>query len=212
MLAEQAGLEYLDRASVWFDANALTRLSREDALELEALPVRIQGDQVIVAVAEPTEDRLAELRRRIGDDAVVVVVPKTALDAGIDLLASRGDTPEEEAPASEEPSDAPPPEASVEESPPPVAAAAPQPTPTSQNGHHSREPDLAAQARSFADSIAAQAAAMQEREQRLEAVEGELVAGRAALQTLEAELAATRAAMDGARQQLATVLQLLETA
>jgi hypothetical protein len=38
---------------------------------------------VVVAVAEPTEQRLADLREVIGEDTVVVVVPKTALDAGL---------------------------------------------------------------------------------------------------------------------------------
>jgi hypothetical protein len=37
----------------------------------------------VVAVAEPTEQRLAELRRLIGEDLVVVVVPKSALHTGL---------------------------------------------------------------------------------------------------------------------------------
>src|SRR3954471_9595337 len=92
LLAEQWELSYVDRASIWFDGNALSRLSREDAQNLEALPIRVEGDRVMVAVAEPTEQRLAELRRLIGDDTVVVVVPKSAPDAGSrsELLTSRG--------------------------------------------------------------------------------------------------------------------------
>src|SRR3954471_22162683 len=91
-LAEQWELDYVDRASIWFDADALSRLSREDAQHLEALPIRVEGDRVVVAVAEPTEQRLAELRRVIGDDTVVVVVPRTALDAAVrsELLTRRG--------------------------------------------------------------------------------------------------------------------------
>lgn len=83
LLAEQWQLGYLDRASIYFDAEALTRLSRAQARQLEALPTRIQDGHVVVAVAEPTEQRLAALRAVIGDDTVVVVVPKTALDAGL---------------------------------------------------------------------------------------------------------------------------------
>ena len=92
LLAEQWELSYVDRASIWFDADALARLSREDAQLLEALPIRVEGDRVMVAVAEPTEQRLEKLRRMIGENTVVVVVPKTALDAGIrsELLRSRG--------------------------------------------------------------------------------------------------------------------------
>lgn len=93
-LAEQWNLSYVERASIWFDADALARLSREDAQRLEALPTRVQDGRVVVAVAEPTEQRLDALRRVIGEDTVVVVVPKSALDAGLssELLASRGAT------------------------------------------------------------------------------------------------------------------------
>jgi hypothetical protein len=92
LLADQWDLSYVDRASIWFDANALARLSREDAQRLEAMPTRVQDGRVVVAVAEPTEQRLAALRDVIGEDTVVVVVPKTALEAGLhsQLLASDG--------------------------------------------------------------------------------------------------------------------------
>ena len=71
-------------------ANALARLSREDAQRLEALPTRVDGGRVVVAVAEPTEQRLAALRELIGEETVMIVVPKSALDAGLrsDLLRS----------------------------------------------------------------------------------------------------------------------------
>jgi hypothetical protein len=75
LLAEQWDLGYVDRASIWFDANALARLSREDAQRLEAMPTRVEDGRVVVAVAEPTEERLAALREVIGEDTVVVVVP-----------------------------------------------------------------------------------------------------------------------------------------
>lgn len=90
LLAEQWGLDYVDRSSIWFDANALARLSREDAQRLEALPTRVEGGRVVVAVAEPTEQRLEALRKLIGEETVMIVVPKSALDAGLrsDLLRS----------------------------------------------------------------------------------------------------------------------------
>jgi Type II secretion system (T2SS), protein E, N-terminal domain len=92
LLADQWGLSYVDRASIWFEANALARLSREDAQRLEAMPTRVHDGRVVVAVAEPTEQRLAALRDVIGEDTVVVVVPKTALEAALQsqLLASDG--------------------------------------------------------------------------------------------------------------------------
>ncbi len=92
LLAEQWGLEYVERSSIWFDGNALTRLSREDAQTLEVLPTRVEGGRVVVAVAEPTEQRLSAIRELIGEETVLIVVPKSALDAGLrsQLLASRG--------------------------------------------------------------------------------------------------------------------------
>ena len=83
LLAEQWALGYVERASIFFDVEALSRLSREQAQSLEALPTRVKDGRVVVAVAEPTEERLAALRAVIGDDTVVVVIPKTALDAGL---------------------------------------------------------------------------------------------------------------------------------
>ena len=89
LLARQWRLGYVDRASIFFDAEALARLTRAQAQLLETLPTRVQDGRVVVAVAEPTEERLTALRAVIGDDTVVVVVPKTALDAGLrsDLLS-----------------------------------------------------------------------------------------------------------------------------
>lgn len=95
LLAAQWNLGYVDRASIWFDAGALARLSREDAQRLEAIPTRVEDGRVVVAVAEPTEQRLAALREVIGEDTVVVVVPKAALEAGLhsELLVSDGRAP-----------------------------------------------------------------------------------------------------------------------
>ena len=216
LLADQWELSYVDRASIWFDANALSRLSREDAQNLEALPIRVEGDRVMVAVAEPTEQRLAELRRLIGEDTVVVVVPKTALDAGIrsQLLTSRGpsageshatqelnvDEPWTDEPAREEPALPEQPavfEAPLSVEPPPqprIAAAPPLPVPAPRGGTDLT--DLAARARDIADFIAGQAAATREYDRRID--------------ELEAELAKSRAATAEAKTQLAAVLQLVD--
>ena len=83
LLAEQWGLNYVASGGIWFENDALMRLSRDDARRVEALPTRIQDGHVVVAVAEPTEERLADLRRLIGEDTVVVVVPKSALHTGL---------------------------------------------------------------------------------------------------------------------------------
>ena len=92
LLAEQWALDYVERSSIWFDPNALAQMSREDAQRLEALPTRVEDGRVVVAVAEPTEQRLGALRELLGEETVMIVVPKSALDAGLrsDLLRSRG--------------------------------------------------------------------------------------------------------------------------
>jgi hypothetical protein len=92
LLAEQWGLDYVERSSNWFDANALAQMSREDAQRLEALPTRVEDGRVVVAVAEPTEQRLGALRELLGEETVMIVVPKSALDAGLrsEQLRSRG--------------------------------------------------------------------------------------------------------------------------
>lgn len=94
VLADQWQLRYLDRSGISFDADALSRLSHEEANRLEALPMRFEDDgAMMVALAEPTEARLLALRSLLGDRIAPVVVPKSALDLGLrgDLLARRGD-------------------------------------------------------------------------------------------------------------------------
>ena len=98
-LAEQWSLSYVDRASIFFDPGALASLSREDAQQLEAMPTRVQDGRIVVAVAEPTEQRIQALREVIGEDTVMVVVPRAALDAALssELLTSRTPPSEREA-------------------------------------------------------------------------------------------------------------------
>jgi Type II secretion system (T2SS), protein E, N-terminal domain len=215
MLAEQWGLSYVDRASIWFDADALARLSREDAQRLQAMPTRVQDGRVVVAMAEPTDQRLAALRDVIGSDTVVVVVPKTALDAALnsELLTSRGVSGLELKP---EPPPEYVPELRVAEPAPP-----PSPIPISQPDPEFDLPissdldsvaALAQQARSVAESLAAQAAAMRaeaaaHQRQLVEAQEvNEL---RARVAELEAELAAERAVAAEVQRHLHAALRAL---
>jgi hypothetical protein len=209
VLADQWGLSYVDRASIWFDADALTRLSREDAQRLEALPTRVEGERVVVAVAEPTEQRLAALEKLIGD-TVVVVVPKSALEAGLhsELLSSRsGATAEEpsqdDGPAPEPPTGEPPQLASV---PLPAPLDAPVPVAGLEG-----VAALAAQAQGLADLVAAQAAAVTNElsEGRLGANE-ELTASQRRIEELEAEVAAQRVAAQELKRHLEAALRALD--
>ena len=119
LLAEQWGLDYVERSAIWFDGNALAKLSKEDAQRWEALPTRVEGGRVVVAVAEPTEQRLAAVRELIGEETVMIVVPKSALDAGLrsSLLASRGGQFDSGARPEPEPDEPPLPPAAVEVEP-----------------------------------------------------------------------------------------------
>ncbi|MGZ4335100.1 MAG: GspE/PulE/PilB domain-containing protein [Gaiellaceae bacterium] len=92
-LAEQWHLRYLERSAISFDGDALRRMSHEDATRLEALPMQVNQDgALVVALAEPTDARLMTLRSLLGDRIDCVVVPKTAIDAGLrsGLLAKSG--------------------------------------------------------------------------------------------------------------------------
>ena len=69
VLAEQWQLRYCERSSISFDGAALRRMSREDAARLEALPIQVDREGVlVVALAEPTESRLMALRTLLGDN------------------------------------------------------------------------------------------------------------------------------------------------
>ena len=195
LLAEQWGLSYVASGGIWFESDALSRLSREEARRVEALPTRIQDGRVVVAVAEPTEERLADLRRLIGEDTVVVVVPKTALDTGLqsELLSDEVDeatiVPFAPAPA---PAPAPAEQAELPAALREAASETAQPRPAEPPSGGDTVAALAAQVRGVADSIAALA----EYEQRVA--------------QLEAELETRRTATTEIRELLARVVRLLD--
>jgi hypothetical protein len=92
-LAEQWRLRYVERSAISFDGDALSRMSREEATRLEALPMRVTEEgAVVVALAEPTDARFLALHELLGDRIDCVVVAKSAIDAGLrsDLLPKDG--------------------------------------------------------------------------------------------------------------------------
>jgi len=237
LLAEQWGLSYVDRASIWFDADALGRMSREDAQRLEALPTRIEEGRVVVAVAEPTENQIDELRRVIGEDPVLIVVPRTALEAGLhsDLLSSRGGfTAPRPAPVEpelvelaggDELDDAP----FSDVAPAPVLTALPSPLPEelvhevvsgaggdgADVGGFESVAALAAQARGVADLLAAQAATMRDEAAtyrgRIDQLEAQLAAKDVELAAKEAELATRDEMLEAVKQHLEAAVRALES-
>jgi MshEN domain len=93
ILADQWHLRYVERSEITFNGDALSRMSREEATRLEALPIQINDDgAIVVALAEPTDARLLALHSLLGDRIDCVVVAKTAIDAGLrsDLLQKDG--------------------------------------------------------------------------------------------------------------------------
>ena len=224
LLAEQWGLSYVDRASIWFDANALARLSREDAQRLEALPTRIEDGRVVAAVAEPTEQRLEALRKLLGDETVVIVVPKSALEAGLrsELLPSRGSSE-----GGDGDRDAGAQEGGDGETPPPQLRAV-APLPDQESGDSDSSVDsvmaLAAQARGIADMLAEQAASIRSEAERagsaaaeklatyetqIGELEGQVVELEARVESLEAELVSRQEAMDDTAARLEEMVRLL---
>ena len=197
LLAEQWGLDYVERSSIWFDASALARLSREDAQRWEALPTRVEGGRVVVAVAEPTEQRLAAVRELIGEETVLIVVPKSALDAGLSsqLLASRGGGQSEHSPTpapEPEPPPLPPaafknpepePEPTKDEEPPPPPRLAPVPPLPTPEPAAARAPTPSRPSVRLPGDDTAEA----------EAVEGLAAEARAVAERLAAQAAAVRA-------------------
>lgn len=79
LLAEQWDLPYLDGATVHVDPVAIGRLPLDRARELGALPVYYDGFELVVAVAEPAEDRFAKVRETL-DDVSFAVVGRSALE------------------------------------------------------------------------------------------------------------------------------------
>ena len=223
LLAEQWGLGYVERASIFFDSDALGRMSREEAQRLEALPTRVQDGRVVVAVAEPTDERLSDLRAVIGDDTVVVVVPKSALDAGLrsELLSGApGESSEADETAGEELEPAPAPTAVVRPLPqrPPRRPAGPA---------GADEPELdavlnalqsaAAEAATLGAGVAALSERLAELVQQAEAAAARLseAAGageseRTTIERLEQQLSQRTELTESLKQQLAGLTRTLE--
>ena len=85
-LADERQLEFRARHQLTIDAQAYTVLEPKYARELRAVPIGIEAGQPVVAVADPSEKRLEELRSRIPGDVKFVLVAPESLDA---LLKSR---------------------------------------------------------------------------------------------------------------------------
>jgi Type II secretion system (T2SS), protein E, N-terminal domain len=81
VLAEQARVEFVDIAVVSVDLRAAQLLTRDQAEEFRAIPIRIHPDDVVsVAVADPTDETLmAKLRLALGSQVRLLVTTQSAL-------------------------------------------------------------------------------------------------------------------------------------
>jgi len=97
LLAKQYELPFLEKDSFAVEPEAVGPLSREEARRLEACPIGFMDDSTVVAVDEPAEARLREVRRVLGDKTVFVIVTPSTLAELYD--EAWGEAPEPEAPA-----------------------------------------------------------------------------------------------------------------
>ena len=72
---------YREAHTLSIDPAALEIIDREESRRLRVLPLEVGPDGPIFAVAEPSEERFAEVRELAGDNATFVVVARETLDA-----------------------------------------------------------------------------------------------------------------------------------
>jgi DNA repair exonuclease SbcCD ATPase subunit len=80
MLARQWGLPFVEEEQIEPDAHALALFTGEEAQALSAVPVRRDDRVIEVVVAEPSDIRMREVRRRLGGEVQFAVVAASALD------------------------------------------------------------------------------------------------------------------------------------
>ena len=85
-LAEERQLEFRARHQLTIDAQAHTLLDPKYAREMRAVPLGMESGRPVVAVADPSEKRLAAIRELVTGDTKFVLVAPESLDA---LLKSR---------------------------------------------------------------------------------------------------------------------------
>lgn len=87
VLAEQAGVEFVDVGVTSVDRRATELLARDEAEALHAIPLRLHSDDsVSVAVADPTDEALLpKLKLALGSPVRLLVTTPTALRAAWDV-------------------------------------------------------------------------------------------------------------------------------
>jgi hypothetical protein len=100
LLAGQKGLPFVEVGADDAEPAALDKLSEEDAKLQVAMPLRYEGGQLVVAVADPSNELMLEnLRRTLGAPPKLVVAPYAEL---VEAIAEAYARPRPEAPAEPE--------------------------------------------------------------------------------------------------------------
>ena len=83
VLAEQSGVDYVDIGVTSVDLRAAQMLTREQAEEFRAIPIRLHPDGTVsVAVADPTDEALIpKLKLALGQPVRLLVTMQSAIRA-----------------------------------------------------------------------------------------------------------------------------------
>jgi hypothetical protein len=80
LLARQCALPYVDEEQLETDSRALSVLKSDEARALGAVPLRWERGVLQVVVADPSEERLHEVSRRVGGEVRFAVVASSVLE------------------------------------------------------------------------------------------------------------------------------------
>ena len=88
-VADSMGLAFVDLGAIDIDANAATMISVDIARRHSVLPIRIQDDELVVAMADPANIfAIDDLRIVTGYDIKPVVAAESDLDSSIERIAT----------------------------------------------------------------------------------------------------------------------------
>jgi type II secretion system (T2SS) protein E len=90
LIARQWDLTFVARSLIAVDHDAKGRLSREDAKELGVCPVSTSEGTELIALADPSEERLGAAREALNGSGTFVVTTPSALAQLIDELPESG--------------------------------------------------------------------------------------------------------------------------
>ena len=105
-LAAQQGLSFLQPDEVEVDGETVALLSAGEACELGAVPVRPEGETVLVVTADPSAAQREALEARLRRPVTQAVVSKKVFDGLLDDVEQPGRPADEHEPAWAEPAEA----------------------------------------------------------------------------------------------------------